>query len=524
MTSELLPLILRINIALAIAIIVVLQLRAPTRRFFGARVAYTLWAVPLVAAAMCFVPGRVEHIVLPAADTLIPSYANATGIAAQPPYLLWAWAGGALLSLVVLALRQFRFTQALGKLSAREDLGADVHAAESATHGPAVVGVLKPMIITPSDFESRFDAEEQRIVLAHERAHLAQGDPWINAIMLVVQCLNWFNPLVHLGARALRVDQELACDAAVLAQSEGVRRRYAEAMIKTHIAAAVPIGCAWPPYDLTSFKERIAMLKRTLPSRKQTIAGVSVIALVTAAAAAAAWAAQPTRVITTLVPTQAERVVPLQPDSAELIRAHSDDELDGLDALDHLDELDHLDHMNEMSGLESLEALAELDEIDLEGGDHQVYINGRLVQGRDLTPEEREEIRQSLREAREAMAEARDEMREAMRAAHSDARRAEMEAAREAMEAAREALEESRVEREAAMAEAREAMAAVDIERIRVETQEHVRTALAEARAEVAEAIAEARAEGDADRLRELREAERALADVDHEHEDHDDE
>ncbi len=522
MTNELLDLLLRVNIALAAAIIVVLQLRAPARRFFGARVGYALWVTPLVAAAMCFVPGRVEHVTLPAADTLIPAYASAGSVAVQPPYLLWTWASGALLSLIVLALRQFRFTRALGRLSAREDLGAGVHAAESAKHGPAVIGVFKPMIVTPSDFDARFDAEERRIVLAHERAHLAQGDPWINAVVLLAQCLNWFNPFVHVGARALRVDQELACDAAVLAQAEGARRRYAEAMLKTHIAAAVPIGCAWPPYDLTSFKERIAMLKRTLPSRTQTIAGVSVIALATAAAAAAAWAAQPTRIITTLAPTAAERSVPLQPDSAELIRAHGDDELDALDALDDLENLDRLESLEGLAGLSALGQLAEL-EGGLDG-EHQVYINGRLVESHELTDEEREEIRQSLREAREAMAEARVEMRRAMSDANMEQRRAQMEAAREAMEHVRVALEESRVEREAAMAEAREAMRAAEMDMARAHAEAanapEVRAAIAEARAEVAEEIARASAEGDSERLRELREAERALRDVEREHDE----
>lgn len=520
MTSELLPLILRINIALAIAIIVVLQLRVPARRFFGARVAYSLWLMPLVAAAMCFVPGRVERMVLPESDTPIPAYAGVADIVAQPDYLLWAWAGGALLSLAILALRQFRFTQALGKLSAREDLGAGVHAAESRTHGPAVVGVLKPMIVTPSDFDARFDEEERRIVLAHERAHLAQGDPWINAIALVVQCLSWFNPLVHIAVRALRVDQELACDATVLAQAEGVRRRYAEAMLKTHIATAVPIGCAWPPSDLSSFKERIAMLKRTLPSRTQTLAGVSVIAIATAAAAAAAWAAQPTRVITTLVPSQVERSTPLAPDGAELIRAHADDELDGLDSLAHLEHLESLQHLEALESLESLETLANLEgELD---GDERIYIDGRLVEGRELTPEEREEIRQSLREARQAMDEAREEARRAIAEANMEGRRAQMEAAREAMTAAREAMEESRVEREAAMREAHENMRMVDIdvERIRIETNAQVREALAEARVEIAEAMAEARAEGDEERVRELREAERSIREVERQHHD----
>ena len=264
MASEWIDLLVRANLALAAGVAVVMALRPLARRFFGARIAYALWLLPIAAAAMCFTPQRVEHVVLEPASAPIGSAVPAAAVevaAAQPPYLLWAWIGGALLSVLILAMRQARFTLALGRLHKRDDLGRHVRGAESSEHGPAVIGVLRPIIVTPADFESRFDAEERRIVLAHERAHMAQGDPWINVLVVVLQCVNWFNPFVHIGARALRVDQELACDAAVLAQSDGIRRRYAEAMLKTHIAASAPIGCAWPPSNLNALKERIAMLK-----------------------------------------------------------------------------------------------------------------------------------------------------------------------------------------------------------------------------------------------------------------------
>ena len=39
----------------------------------------------------------------------------------------------------------------------------------------------------------------------------------MNAVVEVACCANWFNPLVHLAAHRLRTDQELACDATVIA-------------------------------------------------------------------------------------------------------------------------------------------------------------------------------------------------------------------------------------------------------------------------------------------------------------------
>jgi beta-lactamase regulating signal transducer with metallopeptidase domain len=500
--NELIQLLVRINLVLAATIVLVLLLRATARRLFGARIAYALWALPLFAGAMCFVPARVVHIVVTA--THGATFTPPITVNADQPYLFWAWAGGALLSMLVLALRQLRFTRALGRLHRRGDLGAGVLGAESKTHGPAVIGVLRPVIVTPADFDARFDAEEQRIVLAHERAHLAQGDPWVNAVTLLLQCVNWFNPLVHLGARALRVDQELACDAAVLSQAEGARRRYAETMLKTQLAAAVPIGCAWPPSTLAALKERIAMLKRNLPTRTQRLVGASTIALATVAACAAAWAAQPARLVATLSPTAAAPVTaasaPLPPDVIDMAThiAANGRELPKQDALEGADEVEPID-------------------------DSPVII----AHERDLTPAQRAQIRAAVADAREQADGARDQ---------AIAAREQASAAHEQAAAAREQAAAARDQAAAAIAEARDAARAVEatragraeaVERARIEVRiaevdasaaraamahaPEVQAEIRAARAAVAEAAVEARAAHDAVRAERLERAVRVL-------------
>lgn len=60
--SEVLAVLLRVNLALALATGLVLALRLPARLLFGARVAYGLWGlVPLAAIAM-LAPARVVAI------------------------------------------------------------------------------------------------------------------------------------------------------------------------------------------------------------------------------------------------------------------------------------------------------------------------------------------------------------------------------------------------------------------------------------------------------------------------------
>lgn len=491
MENDILSLVLRANLALAVTIALVLLLRAPVRRLCGARIAYALWLTPIVAAAACFLPARVVHVVLDA-----PLHGVAPIHAVQPSYLLWAWGAGALVSLVVLALRQFRFTQALGHLRVRDDLGARVRTAESATHGPAVIGVLRPIIVTPSDFDARFDAEERRIVLAHEHAHLAHGDPWINAIVLLLQCLNWFNPFVHVGARALRTDQELACDAAVLAQAEGVRRRYAEAMLKTHVGAAVPIGCAWPSSNLSSFKERIAMLKRTLPSRTRRLLGVGAIAGVIVAVAAVAWAAQPSRVVPTFAQTGGAHS-PLSPDAyaASYVPMSADDRLEGgqFEALD-------------------LSQLSDVEQHDWN----------------DLTPEEQAEVRQAISEAREQIEQANEQIRDALREADENSyeRYQAIATAQQAALEAQRSLEETRAEREQEVVEAavalREAQRDMAVAQARLAQVPQAQAALSQAQAEVARAAEQARVNGDARRYEAMRRAHEAQDAQDEDENDND--
>jgi beta-lactamase regulating signal transducer with metallopeptidase domain len=313
MTSEALEILVRINLALALGVALVLALRAPMRAWFGARVAYALWLVPAMAALACFIPARrIEIMVNAALPTFEAAFApapphqivaphvtmlDAPSIAAPPidapALLLGLWIAGALVSLAVLALRQARFVKSLGRLVARADWGHRVFASAAPEAGPAVVGVINPIIVTPSDFEHRYAPQERDAVLAHERAHLAHGDPLVNAAVALVQSLNWFNPMVHLGARALRTDQELACDEAVLGAHAGARRHYAEAILKAHAAPLpAPLGCGWPGKNFQSMKERIAMLKRTSPTRMQRVAGASLVALATLGAGTLAWAVQ----------------------------------------------------------------------------------------------------------------------------------------------------------------------------------------------------------------------------------------
>jgi beta-lactamase regulating signal transducer with metallopeptidase domain len=102
--------------------------------------------------------------------------------------------------------------------------------------------------------------------------------------------------MVHWAAACLRTDQELACDAAVIARHPGLRRRYAETLLKTQLApTALPLGCYWPAPARHPLEERIALLRRRAPRVQLHLAGASAVILVTLGSGAGSWLAKPVR-------------------------------------------------------------------------------------------------------------------------------------------------------------------------------------------------------------------------------------
>jgi beta-lactamase regulating signal transducer with metallopeptidase domain len=246
--ADVLILLVRVNLAVGAAILVVLALRAPVRRLFGAHFAYALWIAPLCAAFGAAVPQDTPDEAQPAIAALtrraISSFESQDHIGAVPVI----WGAGVLIAVVLAGLSIARF----------------LRAERAGRAGPAVVGVIVPRLVVPSDASQRYTAEEWRLIRAHERAHMDRHDGRGAAIAAAAQWLCWFNPLLHLVGPALRLDQELACDATVLERLPVERRRYAETLLRTHdtepaLFVAAFGGCG-------SLEVRLSMLSERPPS------------------------------------------------------------------------------------------------------------------------------------------------------------------------------------------------------------------------------------------------------------------
>lgn len=292
--------LIELNLAAGAAILVVLMIRGQATRAFGPHAAYALWSMVPVAMLATLIPERttetlVTEFLIGGLPASLADLQPATGAQLFAAIVAGVWIAGALAFAVVLVRRQRAF----------------LRDADAGLAGPAIVGFRHPRIVTPDDFAHRFDHDERKLILTHEQVHIDRSDARINALVALLRCLFWFNPLVHVGANAMRLDQEMSCDAEVIARRPRVRRAYAETLLKTQLASRpLPVGCYWPAEAQHPLAQRIGEIARAPLSRRRRIAAVAIVMTLTAGAGFAAWAAQPER---TIFRETADVLVPFEP-------------------------------------------------------------------------------------------------------------------------------------------------------------------------------------------------------------------
>lgn len=247
---------------LSVAVLMLLAAR-PLLRRLGAGATYAAWwLVPILLLTPWLPRPAVEplRVVVAAVggtpDARLPALPAATSTAA-----LWLslWLVGTAVLLALQAWRQWRLAR----------LGAQLPAGSS----PALVGVLRPRVALPVDFQARFTPAEQALILAHEAVHRARHDNLWNLIATLLTALHWWNPLAWWAARRLRADQELACDAAVLAARPGAVATYSRALLAAHglTPHGAPLASRW--VSAHPLVERMTMLQHHLPaSRRRRLA------------------------------------------------------------------------------------------------------------------------------------------------------------------------------------------------------------------------------------------------------------
>lgn len=298
---------LNYTLASSLICVLLLLLHKPALRWLGARTLYNLWVLPLLVLMLAFsaplIASAINHLLTffnlnQAINSLALLEMTQTGQA----HLLSATSG---LHFVIVAI-WLTGTLAINAVLVADAITLGRH--RSAQIGqlrlrrsrdittPGIFGFWSPTIQVPADFPARYSAKERHLILQHELMHWHRGDTRVNVVAWLMLSTQWFNPIMWLAYRRFRADQELACDADVLArhatgtESQSVFAAYAGALLKTAINPSSHRGrgsvklrpCSthygYQQGSFTMIKERLNSFKTHRSARRYPAVAASLLA------------------------------------------------------------------------------------------------------------------------------------------------------------------------------------------------------------------------------------------------------
>jgi bla regulator protein BlaR1 len=247
--------LIQLALAYCLIIFLVLTLRSPMYKIAGARWVYVLWftlLVPLIilvlptAMLSSFMPLTMQELSLPERVNSIVSF-NSLNIFIIALAVLWA--GGVIVTIwrnartnsrlaigVKANCRQLTTNQVrkFDRLCRKSGVFPSPEIRYSPdVDGPALLGVVNPLLLLPVQFFDKFNQSEQALMICHELVHYRRKDTCWNLLFCILRCVFWFNPLIGLAESRFRLDQELSCDQSVLCDEPlSQRAHYAAAMLK----------------------------------------------------------------------------------------------------------------------------------------------------------------------------------------------------------------------------------------------------------------------------------------------------
>lgn len=526
-------------IAFSALLLLVLILRRPVARWFGPEVAYMLWALPalrwlmpplalesLGLSSIISWPGEAPPPSTPvamtatdvaaAATTAATTNAPAQSVIDLAPLLPALWLAGAV-GLFALLIRHH--VQVMARLKAHADplgnIGKVALYESGLSTTPIASGLFDRSIFIPQSIRHWPD-DVQRMAVAHEMTHHRSHHLIHNSIALALLCLNWFNPLAWLAARAFVVDQEADCDARTIDKYQFDRAHYAAMLLEAAKVGRAPAWALAPHAHLIPRKALVARIRRiSMNKNDRTLRfagyGLAIIAGIALLPLTASIAEADDKTIENSVAIASTNGGPAT------IRISGGGEPTYRRNVSYKGKTYALWSDREMSDAE-VRRQFEQSEKAVAAADDAMRDADAAMREADRARGDAEAVGGRAEEAaRKAEAQAAWAEEEAQRragegeASATEARRAAAEARREAEQARQEAERETRQ----AVAEARR-----EAEQTRREAQQHARQAAweaqvearAEARAAAAEARAEARTEARAEAIRARAEAQAETA------------
>lgn len=133
-------------------------------------------------------------------------------------------------------------------------------------YGPAVTGVLCPVVLLPQRMLAQFSKEELTMVVMHELEHVKRFDTSMLFFAQLATILHWFNPLSYWLRKRLQAQIEIAVDATTV-RNLGLDKvkQYAELLFKVSSTNTTPTFLLSMARRSSYFRYRIEQLAETEP-------------------------------------------------------------------------------------------------------------------------------------------------------------------------------------------------------------------------------------------------------------------
>jgi uncharacterized protein (TIGR03435 family) len=220
---------------------------------------------------------------------LFPAGVSAAAAAPLLPWVVAVWLTGAtalwvrLIGGLILAARLRSqmvrpvpavWQQTLDRLKARMRISGPVRLLQSSlVQTPAVVGWLRPVVLTPLGALAGLPAEQMEALLLHELAHIQRYDYLVNMLQRVIEAVLFYHPAVWWVSGHMRAERELCCDDAAVSE-------VGDAVLYARALAGLGLLC--PPVVMAanggSLAHRIGRLLGQPRPAPRTLSGTGVVA------------------------------------------------------------------------------------------------------------------------------------------------------------------------------------------------------------------------------------------------------
>ncbi|PJI08705.1 MULTISPECIES: M56 family metallopeptidase [Clostridium] len=130
---------------------------------------------------------------------------------------------------------------------------------------PCITGLITPVILIPEGLVHKLTNDDVKYIIIHELAHFKRKDILINWIVIILNLIHWFNPILYFSFKRLKQDAEISCDAKALSYIKTKdHKNYGNTIINLVSLISLPTTNPWEVTMVgkSQIKRRIIMISK----------------------------------------------------------------------------------------------------------------------------------------------------------------------------------------------------------------------------------------------------------------------